>query len=62
MNENERLTPICIIYLDGVRLSPALEGAFRSANVYDKMNGVGRCVISFDNNELKQEDKKILRA
>ena len=58
MNENERLTPICIIYLDGVRLSPALEGAFRSANVYDKMNGVGRCVISFDNNELKQEDKK----
>ena len=58
MNENERLVPICIIYLDGVRLNTALEGAFRSANVYDKMNGIGQCVISFDNYELKQEDKK----
>ena len=57
-DENERLVPICIIYIDDVRLSTALEGAFRSVTIHDRMNGIGECAITFYNQDLEQDDKK----
>jgi phage protein D len=48
MSANERLVPVCIIYVDGVRLDTVCEGAFRSVKVFDLLNKVGQCTVTFD--------------
>jgi hypothetical protein len=56
MDHNKRLVPICIIYLDGVRLEQKYEGALYSVVSIDRMDGVGQCKITFDYSELAGED------
>ncbi len=48
MKANQRLTPVCIIYVDEKRLDAAHEGALLSVRVKDRLNGIGSCVIAFD--------------
>jgi phage protein D len=52
MSDNKHLAPVCIIYVDGVRLSTACEGAFRSVKVFDVLNKISECSLSFDWQEL----------
>jgi len=47
MNKNKTLTPMAIIYVDGIRLAPVLEGSLRSLRVTDPLNRIGECVIVF---------------
>jgi hypothetical protein len=58
MSDNKHLVPICIIYVDGVRLSTACEGAFRSVKAFDVMNKISECFISFDWQDLGDENAK----
>lgn len=58
MSDNKRLVPTCIIYVDGVRLSTACEGAFRSVKVFDTMNKIGESFITFDWHDLGDENAK----
>jgi phage protein D len=58
MSDNKHLVPTCIIYVDGVRLSTACEGAFRSVKVFDVMNKISECFISFDRQDLGDENAK----
>ena len=58
MSSNKRLVPTCIIYIDGVRINTACEGAFRSVHVTDTLNKVGKCRICFDRTELTEADIK----
>jgi len=47
MQENKRLTPTVIIYVDGQRLNTVWEGAFRSLNLNDPLNDIGKARINF---------------
>jgi len=58
MSDKKHLVPVCIVYVDGVRLNTTCEGAFRSVRVYDIMNGSGECVITFDYQDLGKENTK----
>jgi hypothetical protein len=59
MSENKHLAPVCIIYLDGNRLSPACEGAFRSVFALDRLNGVGECTVTYDRHDLSDKDARV---
>ena len=58
MNENKRLAPICIVYIDGVRMSPACEGALRSARVIDPLNNIGQCTLTFGFAEMGAQGRE----
>jgi phage protein D len=58
MSDNKHLVPVCIIYVDGVRLNTECEGAFRSVRVDDRLNGVGECLITFDCHDLGNDNAK----
>ncbi|GHV58258.1 hypothetical protein AGMMS49579_25430 [Spirochaetia bacterium] len=59
MADNRHLVPTCIIYIDGNRLNQAHEGALRSVKVFDKLNGISECVISFDSSEQKLQNDNL---
>ena len=52
-----RLVPICIMYLNGIRLNTACDGAFRGIRVLDALGKVGQCIITFDFAELGKENR-----
>jgi phage protein D len=58
MSDNKRLVPVCIIYLDGIRLNTACEGAFRSVLVDDILNGISECNLTFDYQDFGDENAK----
>jgi len=55
---NKHLVPMCIIYVNGVRLDAKFEGAFRSIRIIDVMNKAGICTIIFDYQEIFHEANK----
>ncbi|MDR0320537.1 MAG: hypothetical protein LBI28_03470 [Treponema sp.] len=58
MSDNKKLVPVCIIYVDGVRLNTDCEGAFRSVKVFDLLNKISECSIVFDWQDLGDENAK----
>ncbi|MCL2381446.1 MAG: phage late control D family protein, partial [Treponema sp.] len=59
MDKNKRLTPICIVYVDGERLGPAWEGRFRSIRVVDRLSGISGCAIVFSGDNSGKMDTEI---
>ena len=56
MGENEHLTPVWIVYVDGKRLDTDHEGALERIVIDDKLNGVGTGVLEFDSSMIKIRD------
>jgi len=52
MSENRNLVPICIMYIDGVRLNTKCEGAFLSISIIDTINKPSVCNVYFDYRQL----------
>ena len=47
-DENKKLTPVWIVYVDGKRLDTKHEGALKKIVINDKLNGVGTFSLLFD--------------
>jgi len=56
MSDNKKLTPICIIYVDDVRLDTIWEGRFRSVRITDPLSSIGSCSIDFICDDLNDMD------
>ncbi len=59
-DENKRLTPVWIVYVDGKRLDTKHEGALIKITVNDKLNGIGTCSLFFDNSFVKVRDEGLI--
>jgi phage protein D len=57
MSENNQLTPVWIIYVDGRRLDLEHEGALRSITVTDMLNGISVFSLIFDTADVKVREK-----
>ena len=53
-DKNKGLTPICIVYVDGVRLDTEMEGGFRSVRITDALNTIGGCTAQFSCDSSKE--------
>jgi len=60
MSENKRLTPTWIIYVDGRRLDTAHEGALRSIEIVDRLNGVSTFTVVFYTAEVKVREQNLI--
>ena len=58
MNKNAKVVPVCIMYLNGVRLNVTCEGAFRGITVINVLDKTGKSYIHFDFAELGRENRK----
>jgi hypothetical protein len=48
MNANKHLTPVFIIYVDGIRLDLEHEGALHSITIHDFLNGISNFTLTFE--------------
>lgn len=58
-DENKTLTPVWIAYVDGKRLNTDYEGAFKSINVMDCINGIGTARMLFDMSAVNFDEDEV---
>ena len=58
-DENKTLTPVWIAYVDGKRLNTDYEGALKSINVMDCINGIGTASMLFDMSAVNFDEDEV---
>jgi len=56
-DQNKKLTPVWIVYVDGKRLDTKHEGALQKIIVKNRLNGIDSCSLYFDNSSIKVRDE-----
>lgn len=56
-DQNKKLTPVWIVYVDGKRLDTKHEGALQKIIVKNRLNGIDSCSLYFDNSSKKVRDE-----